>query len=126
MGGVPKNGTPRRTEMSRKRLRLLADTGTMATAIQAGLRSGVPMVLTFAALRDLGRELGGPEKAAAWIMEQVKAAGKPLGVNIPTADGGSETVFYAPDGWTQERLAGWVGGMGETLEAEFGAVRTRK
>jgi hypothetical protein len=71
------------------------------------------------ALAALERELGSPEAAARHLARVAANVGKPIGVNVPTAEG-SRTCFMAPKGWTQERLAGWVAGHHEVLERQFG------
>jgi hypothetical protein len=48
--------------------------------------------------------------------------GRPIGINLPGADGKSETVFLAPNGWSPERLQGWVSGHHAEIEGSFGEV----
>lgn len=115
----PKNGTCRCIEMSR-RLRILADTGSITAAILAGLRSGRLTVLMFAALRDLGRELGGEEAALQWLRRQVNTARWPIMVNIGKADGSSDTIVLGPNDWSRDKLRGWAAPHLAALEAEFG------
>ncbi len=42
-------------------------------------------------------------------------------MNLERGDG-SHTVFVAPRFWSEERLAGWIGGHHAELEDAFGAV----
>jgi len=70
-------------------------------------------------LIDLSDELGGQEEAVAFLSEIAEQTGRPVGVNVPTLEG-SRSMFLAPRGWTQERLAGWVAGHHEAVEDMFG------
>jgi hypothetical protein len=96
----------------------------MAASIRGAATAGTqPLVaLTFRALVALGDKLGGPETAGRWLIDPVNETGKPVAVNIPTPDGNSTTQFFAPFGWTRERLLGFVAGFAPELESTFGAV----
>jgi len=71
-------------------------------------------------LIELADELGGQEAAGAFLYDIAEQTGRPVGVNLLAPDGGSRSVFLAPPGWSQERLAGWVAGHREDIEAAFG------
>jgi hypothetical protein len=94
---------------------------SIAAAIRAAATAPC-LVLTGRALRDLGRELGTVDVAWRWLAELAAENGRPIGVNLPGDDGKSQTVFLAPNGWSQERLRGWVAGHHAELEAGFGEV----
>jgi hypothetical protein len=66
------------------------------------------------------RKLTAPGPAGRFLLETAERIGRPLGVNVPTADGNSQSMLLAPRGWTQERLAGWVADHHEAIEAQFG------
>ena len=70
-------------------------------------------------LAELVAECGGYDRTARRLLELATNTGRPTAVNVPT-EGGSRTMFVAPKIWTQERLAGWVAGHVEELEAAFG------
>ena len=92
----------------------------MAAAIRAAPK-GTPLVtVTHRALRDLARELGSMDAAAAWLADLANEIGRPVSVNVPTSEHTSSTVFLPPQGWSQERLRGWAAGKREELEAAFG------
>jgi len=83
------------------------------------------VVVTHRAFADLARELGSDDAAARWLSALACEIDKPIGVNVPTgADGSSATAFVPPTGWTAERLAGWVAGQHDELEAAFGPARS--
>jgi hypothetical protein len=52
------------------------------------------------------------------------ASGKPVLANGPRQDGaeGSQTVAIGPPDWTQERLAGFCGGLKDELAEAFGEI----
>jgi len=71
-------------------------------------------------LIELADELGGYEEAGRFLYGIAEDLGRPIGVNVPTLDGNSRSMFMAPKGWSQERLAGWVAGRHREIEAAFG------
>ena len=105
-------------------LHITADPSTvsMARSIRATASVAPLFMLTVRALGELAAELGGMDAAAEFLHELAEANNKPIGVNLPSADGASKSVFIAPRTWTDERLQGWIGGHGAELEAEFGTV----
>jgi hypothetical protein len=52
-------------------------------------------------------------------MKVAEDVGRPIAVNPPTSTD-SRTMLLAPRSWSQERLAGWVAGRRDELEAAFG------
>ena len=95
----------------------IAPSVALAAAVQA-----VPLVVvSHRALADLADELGGYEQAARRLLTIATGANKPIGMNVPTADG-SRTMFVAPAPWSRERLAGYVAAHHEALERQFGAA----
>lgn len=95
---------------------------SIAAAIRTAARSAPLFVLTGRALGDLAAELGTMDAAANCLLEVAESIGRPVGVNVPTGPDTSSTAFVAPSSWTAARLAGWVAGHREILEAEFGMV----
>lgn len=84
----------------------------------------VPLaVMGEGAYRDLLAEIGSDFEVVTWLKDLVNRHGKPLAINRETHSG-SVTTFIGPEGWTEERLKGWVGRIGPTLEHEFGDVRS--
>ena len=106
-------------------MKLTADPAriSMAAAIRRAAWVAPCLVLTGRALLDLAAELGGGQDGAArFLVGLAGTVGRPIGVNLPAADGSSRTAFLAPRSWTEERLAGWIAGHHAELEAEFGVV----
>ena len=98
---------------------------SLTVLARASARDNGPLVVvSHRAYADLAAELGGHDRAARRLLRIATNVGRPLAVNIPTADG-SRTVVVGPKGWTQERTAGWVAARHEGLEAVFGAATVR-
>jgi hypothetical protein len=96
---------------------------TMRQVIQTALRAGAFCALTHGAFRDLADELGGPEHAAAWLVEQATRNHTPIALNLATTTdpaGPSRTICLSPRGWSEERLRGWIAGRHRELETAFG------
>jgi hypothetical protein len=84
---------------------------------------GPPFLLTYRAYTHVRAECGGSDKAAwRWLGQRAKYGSRPLFVNVENPDGTSHTIALAPRGWSPEKRKGYVGGLDETLEAEFGEV----
>lgn len=96
----------------------------MKAALKAVLTvEGPPYLLTHNAYQHLRAEFAGDAAAAwRWLAQRVKYGSRPVFVNIEFDDDTSRTVALAPLGWTHERLAGYVAGMHETLEQEYGEI----
>jgi hypothetical protein len=62
--------------------------------------------------RRVGTDLAG---VARWLSQLATDIGKPVGVHLA-----GETLFFAPAGWSAERLAGYVAARHRELEAAFG------
>lgn len=104
-------------------LRVLVDGGSPSRVIEEIARSSAPMiVITHRMLAELETEFRSEKAAHRFIRRLASKVGKPIGVNGPSGDGTSMTVFIAPRGWTNERLQGWVAGLHESLEDCFGDV----
>jgi hypothetical protein len=99
----------------------LKPTVVLRTTAEAGASIG----LTHRMMRDLAKELGGYEPAIEWLAELATMAGRPVFVNLPSAEG-SATVALAPKGWSSERLAGYVGGRSAELQAMYGPATIRR
>jgi hypothetical protein len=107
------------------RLTVDAETVPLTEVLAASAGSAPLLVLTGRALGDLAAELGGHDAAMHWLADLAASVSKPVAVNISTGPDTSTTVWLAPPGWTSERLAGWVAGHHEEIEAEFGPVTVR-
>jgi hypothetical protein len=92
---------------------------SLAPAIAAG---GPPMALTSRMFRMLSDECGGSVTAMAWLAKRVSYATKPTLVNLEMDSGESKTIVLAPRDWTQEKTAGFIAGLHDEIEAEFGHV----
>ena len=79
-------------------------------------------VITYRAFCDLAAELGSDDAAMRHQLRVSTNVNRPIGCNFPTPEG-SRTAFIVPRSWTQERLAGWVAGHHEAIEAMFGPAR---
>lgn len=110
-----------RRRAAREDVRLFAAQGCMADAIRSGYASGVQIAVTWAGFSQLADELGGVEEATAWLGNLVHHGPRPLAVNVPRPDGSSTTFMLGPEGWTPERLQGWLATMAPHLEELFGA-----
>jgi hypothetical protein len=113
--------------MSSRSLKLTVDTAAIrpTEVIRPMAERGIPCLLTSRMLADLVAELGSYEAATLWLVNLATLCGKPMMVNLPTAEG-SQTVLLAPRGWGTERLQGWAGGMAEGLEGMFGPAELRR
>jgi hypothetical protein len=96
--------------------------GSIALGLAASAALGVPVVLTDRALRELIRELGDPEQTGRYLFGLATASGKPIAVNVETGPDASRTHVVAPDGWSEDKILGWAGGMRPHLERAFGPV----
>jgi len=95
---------------------------SVAESIRTAAEAAPLLVVSGRAFGDLAEELGSMDAAAEHLQGVAEAVGRPIAVNLPAEDDGSSTVFISPRSWTEERLAGWVGGHHEHLEREFGRV----
>ena len=114
---------------SSKTLRVVADPAavSMADAIRAMASTAPLFVITAQALGDLTDELGSMDAALGYLLRLAEDLGHPIGVNIATGADRSSTAFLAPRSWSDERLAGWIAGHHQALEAELGpVVRVRR
>lgn len=102
------------------RLGIVAATTSVARSIAATARLGRLIILTHRPLGDLIDELGSLEAAFRHLHRVSENANRPIGVNVPSGEGTSRTVFIAPRAWTTERLQGWIAGHHQEIEAAFG------
>jgi hypothetical protein len=86
-----------------------------------GVPSHVLLLLTSRAVRELRQELHTWERVGEWAAELATRLNRPVALNLPDRDGSSRTMVLAPN-WSHERLAGYVAGRHEELEAEFGPI----
>jgi hypothetical protein len=97
--------------------RLLAPPGSTRTAIDVALGQVPLVVLSQPAWPQLVAECGSAEKATRWLSRLATRRRRPIGVH---QDG--QTLWLAPDGWSDERLQGYVLAQREPLEAAFGPI----
>jgi uncharacterized protein YecA (UPF0149 family) len=79
-------------------------------------------VLTWNAYRDLLEEMGSDAEVIRFLVSEATTHNKPVAINVPkpSRDGGSITTMIGPEGWSEERLQGWLGNAGPALEGMFG------
>jgi hypothetical protein len=82
----------------------------------------VPFALGMGSIRDLRQELHSWERVWDWVSSLAIRLDRPILVNIPFKDGSSQTQAIAPPTWSRERLAGYIAGHHDVLEAEFGPI----
>ncbi len=97
-----------------------AATVSPSKALAATARRAPLVVVTGRAYGEMVAELGGAEAVIAHLIRVATNIGKPLAVNLPSGPDTSSTIFLGPKGWSDERVAGWIGGHHEALEAAFG------
>jgi hypothetical protein len=108
---------------SDRMMRMVVDApGRLADSIRSMLRTDMPVLLTARALATLASETGGYDQAFECVRQMVCEAGRPVMVNFERPGGESSTMFIFPDGWSEERQKGWVGGLHSSLEREFGTI----
>ena len=95
---------------------------SMSAAIRVAAQASPLLVITGRALGDLASELGGWVAAAEHLLALAEQTGNPIGINFETSEEASRTMFLPPPGWSEEKLAGWIGGHHAELEAQFGQV----
>ena len=94
----------------------------MVEAIRRTAEAGAAVALTGRALAQLEAELGGTEAALLWLVDLATNTNRPIVVNLPAADGNSQTIALSPRGWGEERLRGWLGGRAAELAETFGPL----
>lgn len=87
----------------------------LKATIETAVRAGPLVVLSLASWLELAGECGGADEAAAWLLGLAEQANRPIGVH-----GDGQTLFLAPRAWSEERLAGYIGGRHGELEQIFG------
>lgn len=96
---------------------------SMKRSLKAALAADGPaLLITARAYSHVRAECGSDQAAWHWLAQRARYGSRPIFVNVEDPDGTSTTVALAPHGWTPEKLAGYVGGLGEMLEEEFGEV----
>jgi hypothetical protein len=100
----------------------VVEPGTIRTLIKGTLKAGKPVLLTHRAWRTRVAESGRrPERALQFLCKVGGEYNRPVLLNLQNEDGTSQTIALAR-GWSQERLAGFVGAMHEELAEEFGEI----
>ncbi len=97
-----------------------AATVSPSKALAATARLAPLVVVTGRAYGEMLAELGDPEAVIAHLIRVATDVGKPLAVNLTSGTDTSTTVFIGPKHWSDERVAGWIGGHREAVEAAFG------
>ena len=113
--------------MTARSLSLTIDTAALnpTEALGCVARAGIVVGLTAAMFHDLATEVGGHDAACRWLIDLATETNRPITVNVPTGKDTSTTTAIAPKSWTEERLRGWIGGMHEELEEQFGPAAIR-
>ncbi len=114
--------------MTARSLNFVVDTQRLKPTRGLGraARAGTTVGLTHRMLRDLEQELGGYKRAVKWLVKLATETNRPITVNLPTGPDTSTTVAIAPKGWSDERLRGFVGGIHQELEEQFGPASIRQ
>ena len=100
-----------------------AEAVPIAAAIrEAAQAAPAPLVVTGRAAGDLADHLGSVDAAVRFLMNLATEIGRPIGLNAETDEGRSQTMFVAPKGWSEHRLAGWIAAKHQELESEFGDI----
>jgi hypothetical protein len=100
---------------------------SVAALARASARNGGPLVVVTSRMYgELERELRSPEAVARHMARVATNTGRPLAVNIADGEDRSQTLFVAPNGWSEERLAGWAAGHHQELKAMFGPATVRR
>jgi hypothetical protein len=95
----------------------------MTTEIFSSLMDVAPQVgLGYNAVRDLKVELGSEEAVLRYLASEATKHQKPVYLNVPEGSG-SRTLFIAPEGWSDDRLKGWVATAVPGLESMIGPVK---
>jgi len=97
-----------------------AATVSPSKALAMTARLAPLVVVTGRAYGEMLAELGSDELVIAHVIRVATNVGKPIGVNLTSGTDTSTTVFIGPKHWSDERVAGWIGGHHEALEAAFG------
>ncbi len=71
---------------------------------------------------NLSKQFGGDVEADRFLASRATTHGKPIAINLPVGDGGSTTIMVAPEGWTCERVEGWLATNLDELIRHFGAA----
>ena len=97
-----------------------AATVSPSKALAGTARLAPLVVVTDRCYGEMLAELGSDELVIAHLIRVATNADKPIGVNLTSGPNTSTTVFIGPKHWSVERVAGWIGGHHEALEAAFG------
>jgi hypothetical protein len=113
--------------MSSRSLSVLVDTEHVKPTVILGrvARAGSTVSLTHRMFADLAAELGDHDAACRWLVDLAQEVDRPVLVNMPTGPDTSTTVALAPFWWGEERLRGYVGGLREEIEEQFGPAVVR-
>jgi hypothetical protein len=107
---------------SSRTLRIIADQARATDLVRGAFKADAPIAITSRMLKKLATELGDNGKVMDFLHRLVMRYQKPCAVNARTPDGSSTTFMIAPPLWTQDKLAGWVGGIHQELEDAFGPI----
>jgi len=97
-----------------------AATVSPSKALAATARLAPLVVVTDRCYAEMLAELGDADAVVRHMARVATNVGKPLTVNLTSGTDTSTTVFIGPKHWSDERVAGWIGGHREALEAAFG------
>src|SRR5690349_7922768 len=94
---------------------------TLGTIASATHRAQL-VVVEHELFSDLVDEAGSVALALDLLVRVAIENDRPIGVNFPRDDDTSEIKWFAPDGWADERLQGWIAAYHGELESDFGNV----
>ena len=97
-----------------------AATVSPSKALAATARLAPLVVVTGRAYGEMLAELVAAELVIAHLIRVATNVDRPIGVNLTSGTDTSTTVFIGPKHWSDERVAGWIGGHHEALEQQFG------
>ncbi|MCK9487490.1 MAG: hypothetical protein M0R73_12470 [Dehalococcoidia bacterium] len=63
---------------------------------------------------------GSAEQAATVLLQFATERGRPVGVHLEDT-----TTFVGPEGWSEERLRGYVAGFRDEIESLFGEAEAK-
>jgi len=97
-----------------------AATVSPAKSLAATARLAPLVVVTDRCYGEMVAELGSDELVITHLIRVATNVDRPIGVNLTSGTDTSTTVFIGPTHWSDERVAGWIGGHREALEQQFG------
>lgn len=114
-----------RASNRKKIVRITITGGAVAEAVRASVKAtagaGRSVALTRNVFTDLVAELGGGGNVLDFVRMLATETRQPIAINMPNGDA-TATALVGPEGWSDERLRGYLGGIHEELAEEFGPI----